>query len=170
MKDLEQQQKTGAEIVNEVKKFVVDFKNDLNKEYQESFSVLAKESSNIESKVAILENTIKNNEELIKKDFLIFSSEFNSTCEKLSLRTQINENNLNSLDKNIQETNGRINNIRLELEKIVGRIDSLEKAVKDIVHAKENKLNNFLYPLITVIISTIITFLITYFKFGNLSL
>ena len=160
MNSLEQQSKTSAEIVQEVKFFVEDFKNDLNNKYQESFSALAKETSSAESRLAVLENNIKTNEELIKKDLEIFSSKFDSACEKLSMRTQINENNLNSLDVNIKETNGRINNIRLELEKIVSRIDALEQICKNVTQVKENRVNNFIYPLVIGFIFTIINVII----------
>lgn len=160
MNSLEQQSKTSAEIVQEVKFFVEDFKNDLNNKFQKSFDTLAKETSSTESRLAILENSLKTNEELLKKDLEIFSSKFDSASEKLSMRTQINENNLNSLDKNIHETNGRINNLRIELEKIVSRIEALEKFSKDIALVKENRTNNLVYPLIIGIITMLVSVLV----------
>lgn len=160
MNSLEQQSKTSAEIVQEVKFFVEDFKNDLNNKFQKSFSALAKETSSAESRLAILENSLKTNEELLKKDLEIFSSKFDSASEKLSMRTQINENNLNALDKNIQETNGRINSLRIDLEKIVARIEALEKFSKDIALVKENRTNNLVYPLIIGIITMLISVLV----------
>ena len=101
--------------------------------------------ASLDKKVLALELNLQNLRDNFQKDIKLLSVELTNLCEKNTLRTDTNEDNIEALDTNYQELGGQLNQVRMELNEVKKTLEEQKQ--------RKNSFRDYLfYPLLLSII------------------
>lgn len=143
MNKILKQSKSSENIIHNFETFKNSYTNGLNEQF--NHPRVATETSddltNVKERVLVLELNLNHAIENFKKDLELLCVELSNQCEQNTLRTQINEDNISSMNTNYQEIVGQYNQMLMQLNEVKNSLsESKEK--------RRSFIDNFFWPFI----------------------
>ncbi len=119
MNKLVQPKNTSENIISDFENFKNSYDAAIDKHYADmKISQKLDDIDGLDKKIIVLEMNLQSLRDHFQNDLKLLNVELTNLCEKNTLRTDTNEDNIEALDTNYQELGGQINQIRMELNEI----------------------------------------------------
>ena len=143
MNNILKQSKTSENIIHNFETFKNSYTNGLNEQFNHPrVAVQASDDlGNLKERVLVLELNLEHAIENFKKDLELLCVELSNQCEQNTLRTQINEENISSMNTNYQEIIGQYNQMLMQLNEVKNTLSETKEK-------KRSFIDNFLWPLL----------------------